>query len=271
MPRGSACTAIVRPLPHRDNPKHDIGVPSEPALQRVHLGPFFVHAYGLLYAVAVVLAVAIVVGRWEARGGARELVHEVALWGFPAGLVGGRLYFLATSWSEVPDHWWGPFAIWRGGLGIYGGIVGGTLGGLWVLRRRGADVPAFLDAAAPALLVAQAIGGIGNWFNQELFGGPSTLPWALHIDPRIGPPAIAGLVWFARTQWTGRRWTRRARGGSALLAAGGLICLAGCGHGAGSGDARRQSPTASRPQGLEVAATSAPSSGTRRARGPVVF
>jgi prolipoprotein diacylglyceryl transferase len=153
----------------------------------VHIGPLFFHAYGLAYVVALLAAVAIVRVRWQARGGSAELVREVAVWGFPAGLVGGRLYFLATSWDQVPDHWWGPFAIWDGGLGIWGGIAGGTLGGLWVLRRRGADIPAFLDAAAPALLVAQAIGRIGNWFNQELFGGPTTLPWALEIDPAHRP------------------------------------------------------------------------------------
>ena len=84
-----------------------------------------------------------------APGRHRGLVQEVALWAFPAGLIGGRLYFLATSWNEVPDHWWGPFALWRGGLGIWGGIAAGTLAGLLVLRRRGADVARFLDAAAP--------------------------------------------------------------------------------------------------------------------------
>jgi prolipoprotein diacylglyceryltransferase len=89
------------------------------------------------------------------------------LWGFPAGLVGGRLYHLATSWNEVPHHWWGPFAIWKGGLGIWGGIAAGTLAGLLVLRRRHADIPAFLDAAAPGLLVAQAIGRVGNYFKSR--------------------------------------------------------------------------------------------------------
>src|SRR5919204_737642 len=94
-------------------------IPS-PADNGLHLGPVFVHAYGLAYVVAVIAAVAISTRRWEARGGSRELVHEVALWGFPAGLIGGRLYFLATSWNEVPDHWWGPLAVWHGGPGIWG-------------------------------------------------------------------------------------------------------------------------------------------------------
>ena len=157
-------------------------IPS-PSSNGLHLGPSFVHAYGLAYIVGVIAAVAITSRRWERQGGSRELVQEVALWAFPAGLIGGRLYFLATSWNEVPDHWWGSLAIWKGGLGIWGGIALGTLGGLLVLRRRGADIPRFMDAAAPGLLVAQAIGRIGNYFNQELFGGPTGLPWGLRIDP----------------------------------------------------------------------------------------
>jgi len=155
-------------------------IPS-PSAKGFHLGPLFVHAYGMAYVVALFVAVAITSRRWQARGGDPALVREVALWGFPAGLIGGRLYFLATSWDQVPPHWWGPFAVWDGGLGIWGGIAAGTLAGLWVLRRRGADIPAFMDAAAPALLVAQAIGRVGNYFNQELFGGPTTLPWGLEI------------------------------------------------------------------------------------------
>src|SRR6187200_3681254 len=105
-----------------------------------------------------------------AVGGRRELVTDVALWGFPAGLIGGRLYFVITSWSDVPDRWWGPLAIWKGGLGIWGGIALGTAVGLWRVHRAGADLALFMDAAAPAILVAQAIGRIGNYFNQELFG-----------------------------------------------------------------------------------------------------
>jgi prolipoprotein diacylglyceryl transferase len=173
-------------------------IPS-PAANGFHVGAFFVHAYGLAYIVAVLAAVAITTVRWEARGGSRELVQEVALWGFPAGLIGGRLYFLATSWDEVPDHWWGPFAIWHGGLGIWGGIAAGTLAGLVVLRHRHADIPAFLDAAAPGLLVAQSIGRVGNWFNQELFGGPTSLPWGLEIDPAHRPAGYAQYATFHPT------------------------------------------------------------------------
>src|SRR5215211_4328384 len=152
-----------------------------------------------MYVLAVVAAIAICSRRWRHADGDPALVREVAIWGFPAGLIGGRLYFLATSWDQVPPHWWGPFAIWDGRLGIWGGIAAGTLAGLWVLRRRGAEIPRFLDAAAPALLVAQAIGRIGNYFNQELFGGPTSLPWALQIDPAHRPPGYENYATFHPT------------------------------------------------------------------------
>lgn len=110
-------------------------IPS-PSSNGFFVGPLFVHAYGLAYLFGVLAAIALTTRRWRAQGGSPSLVHEVALWGF-AGIIGGRLYFLMTSWNEVPDHWWGPLAIWKGGLGIWGGIALGTLVGLLVLRRRG--------------------------------------------------------------------------------------------------------------------------------------
>jgi prolipoprotein diacylglyceryl transferase len=123
------------------------------------------------------------------------------MWGFPAGLIGGRIYFLITTPSQVPDHWWGPFAIWQGGLGIWGGIAGGVAGGLFVLFRRlpRADVLRFMDAGAPGLLVAQSIGRVGNYFNQELFGKPSTLPWALKISPAHRPTGFERFATFQPT------------------------------------------------------------------------
>jgi prolipoprotein diacylglyceryl transferase len=164
-----------------------------------HVGPLFFRAYGICYVFAVLGAVVVTTRRWERIGGDGALVQECALWGFPAGLIGGRLYFLATSWNEVPDAWWGPFAIWRGGLGIWGGIAGGVLVGIWVLHRRGANIPLFMDCVAPGLLVAQAIGRVGNWFNQELFGGPTTLPWGLEIDPEHRPVGYADDATFHPT------------------------------------------------------------------------
>src|SRR5437763_13937202 len=154
-----------------------------------------------MYVLAV--AGAIVVSRWlwVKLGGNGELIYEVAAWGFPAGLIGGRIYFLITTPSQVPDHWWGPFAIWQGGLGIWGGIAGGVAGGLFVLFRRLSrpDVLRFMDAAAPGLLLAQAIGRIGNYFNQELFGKPTSLPCGLKIDPAHRPPRYEQYQTFELT------------------------------------------------------------------------
>ena len=123
------------------------------------------------------------------------------MWGFPAGLIGGRIYFLITTPSQIPPHWWGPFAIWKGGLGIWGGIACGVAAGLWVLYRRldPYDVRRFMDAAVPGLLVAQAFGRVGNYFNQELFGGPTTLPWGLKIDLAHRPPHYTQYMTFHPT------------------------------------------------------------------------
>jgi prolipoprotein diacylglyceryl transferase len=209
-------------------------IPS-PSSNGFHIGPLFVHAYGLAYLVGLAAAVVICSRRWEAAGGDRTLVHEVALWGFPAGVVGGRLYFLATSWNEVPPHWWGPLAVWQGGLGIWGGIAAGTAVGIWRLRKHSVNVPAFMDAAAPGLLVAQAIGRIGNYFNQELFGGPTRLPWGLEISAEhrplgyvryatFQPTFLYELIWnlllAGALVWLGRRRRIRAPGLFALYVAG---------------------------------------------------
>ena len=152
-------------------------IPS-PSANGFHIGPLFIHAYGLAYVVAVTAAVILTRRRWQAVGGDRELVYDVALWGFPAGVIGGRLYFLATSWNQVPPHWWGFLAIWKGGLGIWGGIALGTLVGLWRLRRAGANIPLFMDAgrAGPA-------GRPGDRANRQLLQ-PGAVRWA--DEPPVG-------------------------------------------------------------------------------------
>jgi prolipoprotein diacylglyceryl transferase len=183
----------------KDRPTIEPALIPSPSHNGFWLGPLFVHAYGICYLVGVLAAIAITSRRWQWQGGDRGLVREVALWGFPAGIIGGRLYFLATSWDQAPHTWWGPLAVWRGGLGIWGGIAAGTAAGIWVLHRRHADIPRFLDAAAPGLLVAQSIGRIGNYFNQELFGGPTSLPWGLHIDLAHRPAAYAAYSTFHPT------------------------------------------------------------------------
>jgi prolipoprotein diacylglyceryl transferase len=173
-----------------------------PSFNGFSVGPLFIHMYGLMYVLAVAGAVFVSARRWAAKGGSREVVYEVALWGFPAGLIGGRLYFLATSWNEIPPHWWGPFAVWKGGLGIWGGIAAGTLVGIWRLRRHGANIPVFMDAAAPGLLVAQSFGRLGNYFNQELYGLPSRLPWAVEIGASHRANILAKYQHYATFQPT---------------------------------------------------------------------
>ena len=173
-------------------------IPS-PSSSGFHLGPVEIHLYGLMYVVALGAGILIAVRRWEAQGGSRQLVYDVALWAFPAGLIGGRLYFDMTSANLVSPHWWGPLAIWDGGLGIWGGIAAGSAVGLWRLRRAGVVAGPFMDAVAPALLVGQALGRIGNYFNQELFGSPTSLPWALHISAAHRPDGYASFATFQPT------------------------------------------------------------------------
>jgi prolipoprotein diacylglyceryl transferase len=152
-----------------------------PSINSFSLGPLVIHFYALMYLVGITAAVIITRRRWRAVGGDPDLVGDIALWGVPAGIVGGRIYFDITTPMDVPHVWYGVFAIWDGGLGVWGGIILGALVSIWRLRRHGVNVAQFMDAVAPALLVAQGIGRIGNYFNKELFGRPTTLPWGLEI------------------------------------------------------------------------------------------
>ena len=191
-------------------------IPS-PSSGTLDLGPVTIHMYGLMLLAGIAACIAITGVRWVARGGDWDLIFRVAVWGVGAGIVGARLYHLATSWSEVPDDWWGPFAVWEGGLGIWGGIAGGVLVGGIVAHRAGASVTALLDAAAPGLLVAQAIGRVGNWWNQELFGEPTDRPWGLEIDTDRRPDAYIFDTTFHPTFLYEALWN--------LLAAGLLLIL----------------------------------------------
>ena len=161
-------------------------IPS-PDRAALELGPLSIHAYGLMLLLGIAACIWLTAVRWRRAGGDPDLVFQVAVWGVAAGIVGARAYHVATSWDEVPDEWWGVFAVWEGGLGVWGGIALGTLVGAFVVRRSGESVRRFLDAVAPGLLLAQAIGRWGNWWNQELFGKPSEQPWALEIDPEHRP------------------------------------------------------------------------------------
>ena len=167
-------------------------IPS-PSSGTLDLGPFQIHMYGLTLLAAIALCIWITGHRYVNRGGDWDLIFRCAVWGVGAGIVGARLYHLATSWDEVPDTWWGPFAIWKGGLGVWGGIALGCLVGGLIAKRAGADVWLLADCLAPGLLVAQAVGRIGNWWNQELYGKATDLPWALEIDQAHRPQPFFAL------------------------------------------------------------------------------
>ena len=155
-------------------------IPSPP-INSFHIGPLNVHFYALGYIIGITAAILITRRRWRAVGGDPDVVNDLALWVVPAGIIGGRIYFDITTPADIPHEWYGVFAVWTGGLGIWGGIALAAVVGAWRLRRLGITVGVFANAVAPALLVAQAIGRIGNYFNKELFGKPTTLPWGLEI------------------------------------------------------------------------------------------
>lgn len=157
------------------------------------LGPLPIRAYALCIVAGIVAAVWLTERRWVARGGAPGEVLDIAVWAVPFGILGGRLYHVISS----PRPYFGEdgdplraFAIWEGGLGIWGAIALGGVGAWIACRRRGIPLPAFADAVAPGLLVAQAIGRLGNWFNNELYGSATDLPWALTIHEWSGGRAV---------------------------------------------------------------------------------
>jgi len=205
------------------------GIPS-PSSAVWYLGSIPVRAYALCILTGVFVAVWWSDRRYRAGGGRPEVVLDVAIVAVPAGIVGARLYHVISS----PDDYFGPNGdlsripqTWQGGLGIWGGIAGGVLAGVLLLRHRGLRVAPLADAVAPTLLVAQAIGRLGNWFNQELYGAPTTLPWGLRIDdahlpagstyppgtlfhPTFLYEALWNLAGAVLLVWIGRRMVARS-------------------------------------------------------------
>ena len=190
-----------------------------------YLGPVPLRAYALCILAGIFVAMWVGDRRWVARGGTKGLVYDVAIWAVPFGIIGGRLYHVMTDWSTyfgaqglgLLDA----MRIWEGGLGIWGAIALGTVGAWIGCRRHGVPLPPFADALAVGVPLAQAIGRVGNWFNQELFGRPTDLPWGLEIDPvhrpegyeqfaTFHPTFLYEALWLigvaALVAWADRRW-----------------------------------------------------------------
>ncbi|QDY65558.1 prolipoprotein diacylglyceryl transferase [Glutamicibacter halophytocola] len=166
-------------------------IPSPPSeLSKFSIGPLTIHAYALCILAGILMALWLTNKRMQARGGNSDMLWDIAIWAIPFGIIGGRLYHVMITdpmyyfglggqqahWAEIPQ-------LWLGGLGIMGAVSLGALGAWIGCRKAGIRLSAFADAAVPGLLLAQAIGRWGNWFNQELFGAPTKLPWGLEIDP----------------------------------------------------------------------------------------
>ena len=157
-------------------------IPS-PSSGSIHIGPLRLNAYGLMIALGVIVAIRIAGRRAESRGvGTTDDFSSIAMWAVPAGVIGGRVYHVITDYELFRGQWFDALKIWEGGLGIWGGVALGVLVGAWRARVRGLNALAIVSCAVPAIAVAQAIGRWGNWWNQELFGSPTTLPWGLDIS-----------------------------------------------------------------------------------------
>ncbi|WP_395939462.1 prolipoprotein diacylglyceryl transferase [Arthrobacter alpinus] len=177
-----------------------------PAWSGFDIGPLRIHAYALSILLGIIAALWMTDRRWKRRGGPEGSIWDIAIWAIPFGIIGGRLYHVFSS----PEAYFGPGfdgtgnlalipQIWLGGLGIWGAVVLGVVGAWIGCRRAGVRISAFVDAAAPGILLAQAIGRWGNYFNQELFGGPTTLPWGLQVDPQFVPPGFSPDTLFQPT------------------------------------------------------------------------
>lgn len=167
-----------------------------------HIGPVPIRSYALAILAGILVGVWVGNRRWIARGGEPGVVGDIAVWAVPFGIVGARLYHVATDWELYFGAGANPvdaLKVWEGGLGIWGAIAMGALGGWIAARRRGVALPPVADALAPGIVLAQAIGRLGNWFNQELFGGPTDLPWGLEIDPEFRPAQFADVATFHPT------------------------------------------------------------------------
>ena len=178
---------------------HVLGFIPSPAKGILHIGPVPLHAYGLCLALGVLVAATIAERRWEARGGRAGTIGEIGVVVVVSGVIGARVYHLFTGYDWSDGGIVGTIKIWQGGLSIWGAVAGGALAVVLVSRRRHLPTLVLMDAIAPGVVLAQAIGRWGNYFNQELFGRPTTLPWGLEIDVAHRPAQYAAFKTFHPT------------------------------------------------------------------------
>ncbi|MDN5697484.1 MAG: prolipoprotein diacylglyceryl transferase [Rubrobacter sp.] len=207
-------------------------LPSPPSPILIEAGPLSLRYYGLFIALGIVVGTWLTSKELERRGYDGALAVDALFFTIPPGFVGARIYHVVTDYDLYTDDWTGIFAVWNGGLGIYGAVIGGFLGLLLFSYLREIGPLTFADAAAPGLILAQAIGRWGNYFNQELFGLPSNLPWAIRIAPENRPPgyeeasafhptflyeSIWNLLVAVLLLWIARRFAERLRTGDVIL------------------------------------------------------
>ncbi len=175
-------------------------IPS-PSISSFQIGPLTIHFYALCLITGIIAAWMLGVRRWRARGGRSESFEAVLLWAIPIGIVGARIYHVLTHLGDYfgPNaygHWW---AIWEGGIAIYGAIGVGAAAAWVAARRQKIAFAALADSLAPGIAIGQALGRFGNWFNQELYGQPTTLPWGLEIDSAHRVPGYEQYATFHPT------------------------------------------------------------------------
>ena len=173
-------------------------IPSPP-FNTIPIGPLDLHLYGLLIGVGVILAVTITLSRYTDDADERQAVERILVRAVIFGFIGARAAYVSTHLDRFAGEWWKVIAIWEGGLALFGGLTAGTLTAIHLMRQRKGDTWKLLDSAAVGIPVAQAIGRWGNYFNQELFGTPSDLPWAVEIEARFRPEAYPDAATFHPT------------------------------------------------------------------------
>ncbi len=174
-------------------------IPS-PSVNVFHIGPLTIHFYGVFVAAAIAVAFVVASNRYKKLGGEPpDLISRIGIWIIVAGFVGARAGFVMTHSGQFAGRWWAVIAIWEGGIVLFGGLLGGAIAAYFLMRHYKGDMLIGVDAAAIAIPLAQAIGRWGNYFNQELFGTPSTLPWAIQIAPQNRPAQYAQFSTFHPT------------------------------------------------------------------------